>query len=859
MIKSEHILVWFFFLIMLAGCSAERKNVVSKSFHNTTARYNAYFYANERMNEVEDAIEENHQNNFNDILKIFSDVDSSVIKNMKDVLDECIKKASIAIQRHPNSRWVDDCYIIVGKARYYQADFVNAIETFKYVNTKSEDDNARHEALVWLMRTFLDYNEDNNAIAVSDYLKKEKLNNKNNRLLELTRAYLFERRNDYDEMVKHLVNVESDLTKKENAARIYFTMAQIYQQKGFEAEAYNYYNLCLKSNPEYELSFYAKLNMAQVTELSDQNDVKKTRKYFLKLLKDRKNNEFKDKIYYEMANFEIKQLNYEIAIDYYKSSVSSSITNPRQKGYSYLKLGEIYFDHFKNYETAKAYYDSTVTVLPSDDDLYTMVSERQEILADFVNQINTIHLQDSLLDLAKMDTTALFSYLDDVIAEKQRLAEEEANKRQMARKNNNISQTDIFNPFMDNNNLTGSTGSTWYFYNQNAISLGQSEFRRIWGDRQLEDHWRRFNKSSYGEFVEDLDQDEIVEQNNIETSEISILSGNTRDQYMATIPFSEEAQKLALSKIETAYYNLGKIYNFNLQEELYAAESFELLLVRFPDSEYTPEVLYLLFLIYKNLDNQKYATVAARLTNEFPYTTFAKLVNNPNYREESTIASEKLKKHYKTAYDYYLMDSIELALGVIEEGTQLYPDNSFSDNMELLKIFLLAKSEGIYKYQFELQEFDKKFPESELLDYVEQLLLSSEDLQMRLSQEKEIEYIPYYDQVHFFVFLYPTEDGLTEKIPKRIDEINAKELEENNLKSGNLVFNEEYSLVLIDEFKDRENATSYYKRFNEKQSFIDDLGRYKFYSFVISKDNFQILYRTKGLEEYLIFFENNYQ
>jgi hypothetical protein len=136
------------------------------------------------MLEVETALNTSHKNNFNKFLKVFSDVDSSVIRSMDAQLDDCIKKSSIAIQRHPNSKWVDDSYVIVGKARYYLADFVNAIETFKYVNTKGEDDNARHEALIWLMRSFIDYNEPNNAIAVSDYLKKEELN-KDNQLRSL--------------------------------------------------------------------------------------------------------------------------------------------------------------------------------------------------------------------------------------------------------------------------------------------------------------------------------------------------------------------------------------------------------------------------------------------------------------------------------------------------------------------------------------------------------------------------------------------------------------------------------------------------------------------------------------------------
>ncbi len=845
--------------VLFIGCSPEKKNFVSKSFHNTTARYNAYFYANERLIEIEDAIEANHKNNFNEVLKIFSDVDSGVINSMRDQLEEVIKKSSIAIQRHPNSRWVDDSYILVGKSRYYGGDFVNAIETFKYVNTKSEDDNARHEALIWLMRTFLDYNEENNAIAVSDYLKKEKLNPGNYRLLELTRAYLYEKREDFDEMVKHLVNVAPGLTKQENTARIHFLIGQLYQQKGFDAEAYHYYNICLKNNPNYELSFYAKLNMAQVTELADQNDVKKTRKYFVKLLKDRKNIEFKDKIYYEMANFEIKQDNYEKGIEYYKSSVATSVTNPRQKGYSYLRLGEINFNHFKNYETAKAYYDSTVTVLPKDDDIYSSVSERQVILADFVDQINTIHLQDSLITLASMDTSSLYAYLDEVILEKQKRAEEEAKNREKNLRNNNIAQTDIFNPFSQNNTLTASSGSTWYFYNQNAISLGQSEFRRIWGDIPLEDHWRRSNRSSTSEFVQETQNEAIDVGNPVETNLTTQLEGNSREKFLATIPFTAEAQQQALNKIETAYYNLGKIYNFQLEEEDYAAESFEELINRFPDSEYTPEVLYLLYLIYKDLENDKYHDVADRLTSGFPNTTFAKLVNNPNYKEESNIASEKLKSYYKKAYDYYLIDSIDLALATVDAGIENYPDNNFSDNMELLRIFLMAKTDGYYKYRYELQEFDEKFPESELLNYVQQLLTASEELQTRLATEKEIQYIPYFDQTHYCVFMYPTLDDLSEKIPKRIEDLNKNELASGNLKTGNLTFNDSYSMVLINEFANREVAISYFKKFNEKESIFEDLGPYKFYSFVISEDNFQILYQTKGLQDYLNFFKNNYQ
>jgi hypothetical protein len=81
----------------------------------------------------------------------------------------------------------------------------------------------------------------------------------------------------------------------------------------------------------------------------------------------------------------------------------------------------------------------------------------------------------------------------------------------------------------------------------------------------------------------------------------------------------------------------------------------------------------------------------------------------------------------------------------------------------------------------------------------------------------------------------------------------------DQLKTGNLKFNDGYSMVLINEFANREKAMEYFKLFDEKQSSFENAGPYKFYSFVISDDNFQILYKTKGLQEYLNFFEKNYQ
>ena len=726
------------------------------------------------------------------------------------------------------------------------------------MNTKGEDDAARHEALIWLMRSFIDYNEINNAIAVSDYLKKEKLNSDNEIQLALTRAYFYQQTEDYDAMLDNLVEIAPQLTRKDNAARIYYLIAQIYQDKGMDNEAFDYFTRCLKSNPDYELYFYSRLSLAQVSRLGDEGDIKKIRKYFKKLLRDNKNVEFRDKIYYEMANFEMKQDLYDQAIEYYKLSVSSSIRNQRQKGYSYLKLGQIYYDHYKDYETAKNYYDSTVTVLPNDDDLFESVSERQEILAYFVEQINIIHLQDSLLSLADMDTASLYAYLDQIIEEEHKKAEEEKEKIKKMQQTQTYAQTNIYDPYQTGNNMTASaSGSVWYFYSTSAVSLGQSEFRRIWGNISLADNWRRSDKSQAIPFQDQRIPESITEAADTLPADEGLSRMAERNNLLATIPFSEEEKQASLVMIENAYYNLGKIYNFDLDEKINAAETYEKLLERFSESEYKPEILYLLYLVYKDLGDEKYRQTGEELLDLFPNTTYAKLVQNPNYKEESDIASEKLKKYYKTAYELYQLDSLNSALFVINEGMMQYPDNSFSDNMKLLQIMIWGKTDGFYKYQFELQQFEKDYPESELIEFVNHLMLSSDDYQEEL-KARNVQYISYFDQVHFFVLVYPTESQLSEELPEKIDAFNAMLFDDQNLRSGNLILNDRQSMVLINEFNDKAQALAYYNSFNGEDSPVIEFDTYNLINFVITKDNFQILYQTKGLEEYLSFFNKNY-
>lgn len=842
---------------LLCSCSYEKNTWTSKSYHNLTAHYNGYYYALDEIKKIEGTIQKSNFDDYNRILRLFPTFDSSMAKGYEKEAAEAIKMASIAIQRHPNSKWVDDAYILVGKARMYSLDWGNAIETFKYVNGKSEDPNARHLAIINLIRTFTEHKEYNNAQAAIDYLAKEKLNKKNLKDFYLIKAYFHQVQEDYDNMVRSLTLASPLLKKSDRAGRIYFIIGQVYQELGFEAEAFNFYRKCLNTNPEYETDFYARLYMAQVAEISRSRDLSAARKSFRRLLKDRKNKEFKDKIYYEMGAFELKQKNLNQAITDFNLAIREG-TNRRIDGEAYLQLGQIYYDTLKNYELSQAYYDSAIGALPTDFENYAAIKARQEVLNEFVKNLNTIEWQDSLLVLATMDSVQIRSRIDSVFKEKKR-QEELAQGKKKKRKSNRIEITPTSTNIFDTGETSSETTS-WYFGNPSAMALGEQEFRRIWGDIILEDNWRRSQKISSatatGNDQVTASNDSINADNQVEAKVIDPVDAEF-DRINKQIPRTEDQKQAALKKIEDAYFRVGDIYYFDLQEKDNASAMYKKLMERFPESDYVPEALYKLYLIAKETNEDLASEYAQLLIRDHSSTTFAKILTNPDYLKESSETVEKQKSIYKSAYDYYQKANYVDATQLIHEGLTL-GQTTFSDNLELLRIMIVGKTENIEAYRTSLREFSQKNPDSELISYANKLLETSQEFEKYEQQKLSMRYSREINGSHYFVIVYKRTEKINEVASSVLELFNKNNFPELSLKTSNLSLNEEHNLTIVSEFGNSESAQRYYRTFNEKLPALNELQNHNFNKFVISTDNFNIFYRTKGLNEYLQFFEKNY-
>ncbi len=733
-------LLLFVLGVMSTSCSQESNSFIARNYHNLTARDNPYFLARERMKLVEVSVYESREDNYNTILHPIPPIDTNKTKGLKSQLDDIIKKSSIPIRRHKNSIYVDDSYILVGRCRMYKGEYKMGMDTYKYVNAHGTDEDDKATALIYLMRAYMAANQYDNAKTVADHIDKLELIEKNKAIYLTTKAEYYWKFEEYDKMIPLLEEAAPLQQKRDIRSRMYFILGQLYQQNGNDTLAYKNYHKVVKSNPPYEMLFVAKLNLYQVTSVDNAASVKKLQKYYAKLLKDIKNEEYKDKIYYERALFEYKQNKLPEAIADLKRSANAGKSGGYQKGFTFLKLAEIYYEDLEDYVNAGAYYDSTATTFDKKDKRYPLIYKREKVLDEFVLHLNTIQREDSLLRVSRMDSVTLNNLIDTLISNEKAeyKAQQLALKKQKedaenAALNSEQQVTAIAN--------ADPNAKSWYFSNTVAVQNGQADFTRKWGKRKLEDHWRRSRKEAIVDY-DAINRGDSATLNNtppedavieVEKNDIPPLKID-RQKYLVDIPFTDEQKAKANKKIEDALFQVANIYNHKLDETDRAIRTYKKLLERYPKTDYEPEVLYNLYLIYKDKKDEKnmlyYKNI---LFDKHPNSIYSKLIQNPNYYRDTKIANKFAEADYKNVYELYKSNNFEYADSLASETIAKYPDSDIIDRLTYIKILSKIKLNGPNEVvQTMIDAFPTSFPESTLLSLVK-------NLSTAIDQQKKLE------------------------------------------------------------------------------------------------------------------------
>jgi len=740
----------------VAACASD-KSLVSHALNNVAARDNGFFLAREKLWATEATLYKGRNDDYNRVLPLYPVLDSGTVRATRADLNDIIKKASLPIQHRAGSDWTDDAYLLVGWSRFYKMEFDDAVLTFKYVNSTSRDPFAKQEALIGLFRTFLITKQLDNAKAVSDLLDKEVGLPKDARELFLARTDYYLQTEEPTKAIEQLERAVPLTPTKNERSRSRFILAQLYQQQGQNKEATAQLNNILKHNPPYELDFQAKLLLGQVSDL-DQQSKERLDKYFAALLKDPKNKEYRDKIYYEMGRLAYRQQKYSDALALLRTSARQPTVSKSQKGYTYLLAGRIYYENLQKYRLAAAYYDSTTQAMPKDNPLYAATLERAGILQEFAKQYTIIETQDSLQTLAKLPAAELEQRLGtyaaaELEAKRLALAKAQAARQALAQKQQDDasrisstpsalsgSQRDISNPNAFDATTAVASGAQWYFDNPTSLGTARGEFIRVWGDRRLQDNWRTTLTPSSSPNAPQNGGAPVSVTGNDQTQVNGGTSSGVRPvapplatdpmaeqnalaaKYRQNIPDTPAKLQASDQQVEAAMYELGGIYKELLKEKQRGYETYAGEVARYPRGEHAPDADYLLYLYYKDLpDPAKAAQYAAALQREFPTSTYAKLIADPLYREHERALHNAVAARLDSAFVLYKDQYFTRAKAAVARLEKQYPKSDLNDRVAYLKLLLAIRTQPPVAVRASVAQFAKDYPSSPLVPQAQAL------------------------------------------------------------------------------------------------------------------------------------------
>ncbi len=827
-------------MVFVSSCSTTRDNFFSKTYHQTTAKYNGYFNANESVKLGLKKIKESHQENYQNILPVDKINQQEIIGQVFPNMDRAIEKTTKVIVQHSmtinneeKNKWIDDNYFLMAQARFYKKEYLAALNTFKYIIRSYPKGGLINQSIIWSAKCDIKLDNFQTAEKTIKYLLEEKsLNKKETALAYLTYAEIKIKTKNYKGATEYLEEFLGVNQDRELKARVYFILGQLYERLEQGDRALDNYEKVIKTNPEYEMSFRASLNKANSYAFSSGNATILLKEYY-KMLKDVKNKDYRDQIYFAIGEIKLNDRDTISAIENYQKSLNSFLFNVNQKLQTHFKLSQIYLNQ-KSYKNAYIQHDSIIMLMELDDDRYAQTNKTYKDLKDVVYNQNLIYTQDSLLSLGLLPEDERNDIIDEYI--------DSLRQKDMEEKNNSKDDNfgGNFNLYEYNKNQASlPTGGGWYFYNPTAISFGYSEFLTRWGNRKNENNWRRKNKNQ-------IDTEESGEE--IDDGGPTIKEKYSREYYLSKIPLTKTAQDSTLAQIEKAYYNLGihlknKFFDYNL-----SVDTYEEMLKRFNNTEYKLLVYMQLVFLYDILEEDVAKNeILTNIQKDFPGNKYI----NPKTGE--LLVPEEEKSEYEKIYNLYANKNYIGALNMI--GQVLKTNNPDDLNIKMIEAFCISKTQGKKPFIEALEKIKKEHPNTiqgkksvELLNVLYGSFYEEDKDLYKMEPDTE----------HYMII---TVSDLKIDIPElqsMISKYNNNNFGEKKLQINNLLLNQETQIIKITNFKNITEALVYY------ESTLKDLEWGDFYikkgidKMVISKNNFISLLKQKTTQEYKIYFQKKY-
>lgn len=871
----------FLIIILIQGCSVQKNTLMTRAFHNITAHYNIFFNARESYRKGISKAEKQYVDDFSRVLPVFpfdkpenaaimsSDMDRVIRKTSKLISNHSIKaKPEIKsremspreeqfFNKNEYNKWVDDSYLLMGMAHFRKNDLQSALQTFSYITGNFSDPSTISKAAIWMVKTYDALKKYQEAEKVLKSLAEsiQEFSPKVRSFYAAVAADHYLKTGNNESAKIWLTKAFEETSRRKDKYRYAFILGQLALADEDYATAAEYFKKVLKLRPEYDFVFNSRILLAQSAGSAGIN-VKQVKKDLRKLLRDKKNKEFSDQIYYAFGTIALSEKNENEAIDYFKKSAAASINNNAQKAESYLAIANLAFDQ-NNYLESQQYYDSAVHVLPQNYPDYETIRTKSGSLNALAGYLNEVQLQDSLQYLASLSNTERNAIIDKII---EQVREEEKKAREDQTIQNYTPGMEMQNQIRFQEEL--QRGGKWYFYNPSALGFGRNEFKRKWGTRRLEDNWRRKNKMT-------VNFETVAEGNNPDsTTVISASSGDrkSRSYYLKQIPLSDSMMAASDKKLMEGLFESALILKNDFHDLARAEENLLRLIEKYPGSEnpYRLPAYFTLYQIYKekgDIQNQnKYKNLVIQT---FPESEQAKILSDPGYLKKIFDLEKQAEKDYEYVYNLFMQGNYNRVVTLCEEAVNKELPDELKDKYLFLKAQAVGQTMGVRFYKEALQEVVSAASDQGIAGRAKEIINYLNNIRPELKTEELTE-----TAREIYTFSPEAQQILVMIAPD--NEVNL-----NQLKFDLLNFNTDFdpqsdlpvteheiytdSIVLsVDGIGNLNHALLYYNALKADTAMNKYTRNKHIATFLFSEENFKVFSEDKSVETYRIFFDKFY-
>lgn len=852
--------------MLTQSCSRKKDKFINRQFHALGTKYNVLYNGNIALQRGIESVNNEFTENFWELLpvermKVSEDIFLPGQTKNAD-FERAEEKAIKAVQVHgmniggkEKNPQIDEAYLLLGQARYYDQRFVPAMAAFNNILNKYPTSDKINQVKIWREKTNMRLDNNTGAIEkLKRLLNEEEIEGQDLADASAALAQAYINTKSKDSAIAQLAVAAENTKIKREKARYHFIKGQLYNEFGKKDSANIEFDAIIDMHRQIPRSFYinAHIEKSKNLEISDENQLD-FEEYLTELEENRENRPFLDKIFYRIAEYHRNQASDSLAEVYYNKSLRKTSTDNYLRALNYETLGNMYFD--KNvYRIAGAYYDSTMTAMVVNSKPYRVIKKKRENLDDVIYYEGIVHTNDSILrmiSLPEAERLAIYT----AYAEEQNQKAQEAKKAQekaLQRQKNQTAPTLDSNQRnqMSRGNPPGLAkdfktkevtrgNSSFYFYNPTTVAYGKNEFLKIWGDRKLQDNWRLSSERSSSASI----------TNTASTDSTAIKDdGFNPKTYMASLP-TEQSQIDSIAKARNfAYYQLGIIYKEKFKELELAKTRLEKLLENNPEDRLILPSKYNLYQIYQELGlNQKATAMKMAIINDYPDSRYAEILLNP----QSELAKDENSPEaiYTRLYNQFADEDYTAVIAGAETQIKRLEGDPFVPKFEILQASAKGRLYGFEAYKDGINHIALTYPNTEEGKKAQDILENS----IPVLAKKE--FVADDDAENFnVIFQFENNSGEDiEAFIKTLDEEVAK-VNYFDLSTSKDVYDENTTFVVVHGLKSIGGAKGFAELLKSEEK--DKRGRVvkpkitRPY-FAISSANYAIIQRHKNLNAYL--------